>query len=45
VIITGALCIAGAIWFSFERPRLDAALQPRRKADAPVEYALPSSRS
>jgi MFS family permease len=28
VVLTGAACIAGAIWFTFERPRMRAAMRP-----------------
>jgi MFS family permease len=28
VMLTGAACIAGAIWFTFERPKLRAAMRP-----------------
>jgi hypothetical protein len=29
VVVTGAFCIAGALWFSFHLPRIDAALQSK----------------
>jgi MFS family permease len=28
VMVTGACCIAGAIWFTFERPKMRAAMRP-----------------
>jgi MFS family permease len=28
VIVTGAFCVAGSLWFTFELPKIDAAIQP-----------------
>jgi MFS family permease len=28
VILTGAFCVAGSLWFTFELPKIDAAIQP-----------------
>ena len=28
VILTGVFCVAGSLWFMFERPKVDAAIQP-----------------
>lgn len=28
VIVTGAFCVAGSLWFTFERPKVDAIMRP-----------------
>jgi MFS family permease len=45
VMLTGAACIAGAIWFTFERPKLRAAMRPiyREMGLLPGAYTCPTS--